>query len=159
MAEHSAEKPQKGYETSDVSIPVAVVFITSLVLVAVFGIVASLLFINRMNAVANLEAQRELSANPLALERGVPAAPLLQPNPPADMDTYLAEENAHLHGYGWINREAGIVHIPIGQAVERVVQQGIPRWDPVDSAELTGDEAMGGAPGAQPVPEQSHDEP
>lgn len=32
-----------------------------------------------------------------------------------------SEQRRRLHGYGWVDRDAGVVHIPIEQAIERVV--------------------------------------
>jgi hypothetical protein len=32
-----------------------------------------------------------------------------------------AEQRKRLHGYGWVDRDAGVVHIPIERAIERVV--------------------------------------
>ena len=32
-----------------------------------------------------------------------------------------SEQQRRLHGYGWVDRDAGVVHIPIERAIERVV--------------------------------------
>jgi hypothetical protein len=41
------------------------------------------------------------------------------------LDTRAEDEKAgqhrKLHGYGWVDRDAGVVHIPIERAIERVV--------------------------------------
>lgn len=41
------------------------------------------------------------------------------------LDTRAYEEKnqqlERLHGYGWVDRDAGVVHIPIEQAIERIV--------------------------------------
>jgi len=37
-----------------------------------------------------------------------------------------AEEQAQLSSYGWINRDAGIAHIPIDRAMEIIVARGLP---------------------------------
>ncbi|AKI98761.1 hypothetical protein ATI61_106150 [Archangium gephyra] len=34
-----------------------------------------------------------------------------------------AEQHRRLHGYGWVDRDAGVVHLPIERAIERVVEQ------------------------------------
>jgi hypothetical protein len=33
------------------------------------------------------------------------------------------EQLQRLHGYGWVDRDAGVVHIPIERAIERVVSE------------------------------------
>jgi hypothetical protein len=32
-----------------------------------------------------------------------------------------SEQRRRLHGYGWVDRDAGVVHLPIEQGIERVV--------------------------------------
>jgi hypothetical protein len=57
--------------------------------------------------------------------------PRLQPDPRGDMDKARAEAMRELHGYGWIDRDKGIVHLPIEEAERRVVERGIPDWPEV----------------------------
>ena len=35
-----------------------------------------------------------------------------------------------LEGYGWVNKEAGIVHIPIEDAMRLTVERGLPSRSP-----------------------------
>jgi hypothetical protein len=60
----------------------------------------------------------------------VPAfpAPSLQPSPPEDMRAFLQEQMAWLNSTGWVDQKAGIVHIPIADAMKKVADQGIPDW-------------------------------
>jgi hypothetical protein len=39
---------------------------------------------------------------------------------------YVAEQKLKLDTYYWIDRDRGIVHIPIEEAMKRVAAQGIP---------------------------------
>jgi len=55
----------------------------------------------------------------------VPAGPLLQRNPPADMAALLAEETAALQGYGWADEEAGTARIPIDRAIDLMADKGV----------------------------------
>ncbi|MEH6564325.1 MAG: hypothetical protein V7756_03235 [Halopseudomonas sp.] len=34
---------------------------------------------------------------------------------------------ARLDDYGWVNRQQGVVHIPIAQAMQRLVERGLPQ--------------------------------
>ena len=54
--------------------------------------------------------------------------PRLQPDPRGDMDNARAEAMRQLHGYGWIDREKGIVHLPIEEASAGLLEHGIPDW-------------------------------
>ena len=54
------------------------------------------------------------------------AFPRLQVSPPADLEAFRAREQAELHSYGWANKTSGLVRIPIEQAMELLLQKGLP---------------------------------
>lgn len=55
-----------------------------------------------------------------------PPGPNLQLDPPADLATLNAREATQLESYGWVDREKGIAHIPLAQAMKDVAARGIP---------------------------------
>jgi hypothetical protein len=55
-------------------------------------------------------------------------APALQANPAADMRKFRAEQLRQLDGVWWVNRQAGTVHQPIGDAMRKLAAAGIPDW-------------------------------
>ena len=67
----------------------------------------------------------------LALPAGtvLPPAPRLQPSPEVEMDEMLAAEERELSSYGWVDRERGIVRIPIDEAIDRLAAEGLPQFD------------------------------
>jgi hypothetical protein len=52
--------------------------------------------------------------------------PTLQPDDVADMNKMLANEKLILNSYGWVDQKAGVVHIPIDEAMKVLAQQGLP---------------------------------
>jgi hypothetical protein len=52
------------------------------------------------------------------------AAPRLSSSPRVDIDAYRAEKRAQLESYRWIDRDRGIVAIPIARAMELLAQRG-----------------------------------
>lgn len=58
--------------------------------------------------------------------RELPPAPRLQIAPSADLAEYRRKEFERLNNYGWVDRSAGKVHIPIDQAIDAVVRAGLP---------------------------------
>ena len=52
--------------------------------------------------------------------------PRLQVSPPLDLQAFRAREEAELNNYGWVNRTAGIVSIPIERAMDLVLKEGLP---------------------------------
>jgi hypothetical protein len=57
-----------------------------------------------------------------------PAGPTLEfnLNEPGNLSEFRAREAETLSTYGWVDRNAGTVRIPIDQAKERLLQQGLP---------------------------------
>ena len=53
-------------------------------------------------------------------------SPALQPRPDDDMKKFLEEENEALTTYGWVDKAAGRVRIPIDRAMDLVLQKGFP---------------------------------
>jgi hypothetical protein len=58
----------------------------------------------------------------------VPPAPRLQVDPPADLAALRAAEGAALSRYGWEDRAAGVVRIPIDRALALTAERGLPDW-------------------------------
>lgn len=56
----------------------------------------------------------------------MPPAPLIQEHPGVELQGYLKEQRQILDSYGWVDRKAGIVRIPINQAMSLLLQKGLP---------------------------------
>jgi hypothetical protein len=56
----------------------------------------------------------------------LPPEPRLQVRPQSDYERFRAREDAALQGYGWVDRERGIVKIPIERAIEVLAERGLP---------------------------------
>jgi hypothetical protein len=52
--------------------------------------------------------------------------PALQPDPDGDMAKFLATEEEALTQYSWLNKDAGVVRLPIDRAKELVLERGFP---------------------------------
>lgn len=72
------------------------------------------------------EAQEEsmVPASPLAVERQLPPQPRLQVKPDLDWDVFNAQQDSLLDSYGWVVKEAGVVRVPIAEAVEMMLERG-----------------------------------
>jgi len=49
-----------------------------------------------------------------------PPAPRLETAPALDLRALRAADDAQLQGYGWVDRRAGLVHVPIERALDLV---------------------------------------
>ena len=54
------------------------------------------------------------------------AGPHLQLEPPEDLRIFRAREETELSTYGWIDRTAGVVRIPVARAMELMLERGLP---------------------------------
>jgi len=66
---------------------------------------------------SSADASRKLLARP--------PAPELQVDPGQDLARFRAHEKKLLHTYYWVDKEKGIVHIPIEEAMKKLAQTGI----------------------------------
>jgi hypothetical protein len=69
-----------------------------------------------------------------AAETRLPPAPRLQQFPRNEMYEFRLGQEEKLHSYGWVNKDAGTVHIPIEQAMQMVIQRGVQSRAPEPSA-------------------------
>jgi hypothetical protein len=56
----------------------------------------------------------------------LPPVPRLQQSPENERFDFQRQENDLLNTYGWQNREAGTVHIPIAEAMRLTLERGLP---------------------------------
>jgi hypothetical protein len=65
-------------------------------------------------------------AAPFSGTRPLPPPPRIQPNPALDMQSYLQSQQRLLNSYGWIDRQNGIVRLPVDRAMELLLERGLP---------------------------------
>jgi hypothetical protein len=129
MAEHTPHQPEHldvAHEASDVNIRAIFGFGGGLAVLAIIvAVVVGLLFgyfTRREDRVAGRRAY------PLAASQDerLPPEPRLQTTPRQDLQDLRAAEEATLKGYQWVDRSAGVVRIPIDEAMKLTLQRGLP---------------------------------
>src|SRR5205807_5791640 len=120
-----AENPTTRHETSDINIRGVFAFGIGLTVAAVlihFMVWLLFMFFN------GRESAKTMVQFPLAIgqENRLPPEPRLQTNPREDLRELRASEDAILNGYGWVDKNKGVVHIPIGEAMKLTLQRGLP---------------------------------
>ena len=113
------------HETSDVNIRGILAFGAGLLISAVIiHFLVWLLFAY----FASRESQLAVRQFPLAAEQQnrLPPEPRLQANPRQDLADLRRREDALLGSYGWVDKNAGIVRIPIGEAMKLTLERGLP---------------------------------
>ena len=101
------------FEHSDMSVAV----IAALAAVVLLYVVLTPFVLTRLYRPALSDVSRTLAIKP--------PGPELQLNPAADLATFRAQKEQQLNSYGWVDRDKGIAHIPIAQAMQDVAARGI----------------------------------
>ncbi len=53
-------------------------------------------------------------------------SPRIEADPATELGRMKAEDLGQLNGYGWVDRKAGVAHIPVDRAIEILAQKGLP---------------------------------
>lgn len=102
---------------------------------AIFGFAAGLLVVAVVVHLAiwglfvsfDVREARTAPAHPMATsDSRLPPEPRLQIAPREDLREFRAREDAILNGYGWVNKDGGVVRIPIAEAMKLIVERGLP---------------------------------
>jgi hypothetical protein len=116
----SAAAPAVKHETSDVEIRPVFVFGLALIIATVLIHFLTWRLLSHFHV---RESAAVTPLYPLALgqEQRLPPEPRLQVNPREDLGELRNRENAVLTTYGWVDRNNGVVRIPIQKAMELTV--------------------------------------
>jgi hypothetical protein len=112
-----------GYERRDLNLRMVAAFLAAMI-VTVVAVLGLLVWVFDAFSVRDTEMQTPPS--PLAKGRQLPPEPRLQVNGPADLRAMRAQEDTQLNSYGWVDRKAETVHIPIAQAMKLLAERGLP---------------------------------
>ena len=63
-----------------------------------------------------------------------PPVPRLQANPPNDLQKVIADQQARLTGYRWVDRDKDIAAIPIERAMQIIAGRGTDAYAPIPGA-------------------------
>ena len=65
-------------------------------------------------------------AAPFSATQPLPPPPRIQANPAVDMQSYSQSQQNLLNTYGWVDRQNGIVRLPVDRAMELLLERGLP---------------------------------
>ena len=119
-----ADNPEVHHEESDVNI--LAIFGFGGGLMAVAGVVLLVIYV-LFGFFDGRERATVPAEYPLAAQADkVPPEPRLQEHPREDLSELRAREDEILSSYGWVDRNAGIVRIPIDAAMKLTLERGLP---------------------------------
>jgi hypothetical protein len=144
--EYAFTPPGSGYEHTDANVWILVKFALWL------AISAAVIHAGLWLAFALFVEQRQATTEPefpLAVETTqprLPAEPRLQRSPATEIYEFRQRENEVLNGYGWVDKNAGSVRIPIEQAMRLTLERGLPSraGSPAPAAGMMPQDSSGG---------------
>ena len=120
----NASAENHDHERRDVDVPslFTIAFLLLLVCIVVLIVVTLMMHYFKVHEPAVTAGQANI---PVTRSREFPQ-PRLIVKPGATLADLRAAENAELNSYGWVDRNAGIAHIPIDRAMQLLLQRGLP---------------------------------
>lgn len=123
-----------GFERQDLGARPIFGFLVSL---AIFGILTYYVLWGMFHFLDSYNRKHQPPANPMvkteADTRTVTSAtiekfpePRLEDDERTELNGFRYAEEEKLNSYGWVDQNAGVVHIPIDQAMKLIVQRGLP---------------------------------
>lgn len=152
----------EGYETSDIRIKVAIYsFIGTFALLGV-SVVLMLLMLRSWEGGAMDKTPLTVSPTHRATAAstlvGSPAWETdirLQGAPTADFEQYNLEQDHKAAMYTWVDKEKGIVRVPVEEALQRALVNGLPSWPELSPEAMAAQAEAAAAPvpaAEQPAP-------
>jgi hypothetical protein len=125
MVDQTAE--QAGHETRDINVRVVLWFAVGMIVLAIIMHLAlGGLFVFFKDRHPSPQAPSRIALHPEMLA----PPPRLQTVPGAELARFQQAEKKKLNSYGWMDRQHGIVRIPIERAMELVAHRGLPTRGP-----------------------------
>ncbi|MCU1383087.1 MAG: hypothetical protein JWL71_1784 [Acidobacteria bacterium] len=123
--EQPQANPEVHHEHSDVNFLAILGFAGGLIVVAVIIHLVIYVLFGYFNS---REGVQRVAEYPLAVgqQDRVPPEPRLQTNPREDLADLRAREDGQLTSYGWVDKNAGVVRIPIDTAMRLTLERGLP---------------------------------
>lgn len=123
--------PSDAYERSDLNPRWVVAFGIGIVVATALAVLitAGMIYYR-----ATQHSKRELPLPRLAREREINPQPRLEVDAPKQLREMRAGEDARLSSYGWVDKDADIVRIPIDRAMDILASKGLParKTEPVE---------------------------
>ncbi len=113
----------KGYEDYHLNIGPVLVATAAIIAVAILSFIAMWAMFHGLEQAAIYLSD---DPPPMAAHQKPHQGPLIQAVPPAELAQVRAETDRALTEYGWVDRDAEIVHIPIERAIDLALERGFP---------------------------------
>ena len=145
----------KGYEISDVRVSILMWGIAITFILTFAAFVAMRLFAQALEYTPSVSGSSQPTSAAFRFDQPAPPGPGLQVNLEDDLAALVDPQKFMLNNYGWISEPEGLVHIPIEAAIDRAVENGLPKWEVPEGQDFSAP-APGGDTGVE-TPAQSEE--
>ena len=114
-----------GHEANNLRVRGLLVFAAGLIGVTVLVLAVLALVMREFSGEERRQLER-LEVPRFAGDTGGFPAPRIQPDPAEELTSMKKEDLGRLAEYGWIDRRAGIAHIPVDRAITILAEKGLP---------------------------------
>jgi len=120
--EHHGAPASSGHEETDANVaPI----IWTLALLAFSTAFIGLIIYGMFNYLAK-PTETPFSAGPMMTTDQTPPEPRISEHPAEELKDLNAREDQILSTYGWVNKQTGVVRVPIDRAIDLTLQHGLP---------------------------------
>lgn len=119
----ATEKSHTGHEASELD-PKRIALFAFILAVIIVGVIFVTYALYRR--FTTVEIRSQATPSPLSYTREPTPEPHLVVDPGQDLKAMRAAENAVLHSYDWVDKEQGVVRIPIDRAIAILAARGLP---------------------------------
>jgi hypothetical protein len=107
------DSPQEE-DTATIGVPVLIGLVTLVIFAAGLGVVLFMMKRSHPSPRALIPPPREVGRS----EIGIVDQPVFEGD--RRLGTQMRDQKSRLESYGWSNRDAGLIHVPVEQAMDRV---------------------------------------
>ena len=120
----TTQEPRHDHERTDADVIslFSIVFLLFVSGLAIFLVVMGLMHYLKLHAQPKVAGRRNIPVR----AAGEFPKPRLEIIVSGDLAKLRAAEQADLNSYGWVDRNAGIVRVPIDRAMQMLLQRGLP---------------------------------
>ena len=131
---HSPEgnHPETLHEISTVQVKPIILFAVILAITALASFATVKILLDYMNF---NYTRTDTQLSPLANPDQLPPTPRLEVASGQYLKELRAREGTSLKGYYWVNKDLGVVGIPVERAIELLAQRGLPAREETNSAQ------------------------
>lgn len=115
-----APTPEQGYERRDIALGPIIKWGVGFGALTIVGFIATWLSMRAFQTIAG--PTKSATVAPTVAQ----GFPQLQGLPKRDIDEFKAAETGRMEQYAWMNRDLGIVRIPVDRAIDLLVERGLP---------------------------------